>query len=83
MQLILNFISSFKEHCPGYTGQCGYGGGNLLDPEGRSIHCGPWTPYVDNAYPNAQLNHYWTLSLADYLRKIHRGKGKMFYNIFN
>lgn len=22
-----------------------------------------------------QLNHYWTLSLSDFLRKIHRGKG--------
>ena len=37
--------------------------------------CQPWTPWIDNHYPIAQLNHYWTLSLSDFLRKIHRGKG--------
>ena len=64
-----------NEHCPGYIETCPFGHGELLDPEQRYIPCGPWTPWVDNKYPVAQLNHYWTLSLADYLRKIHRGKG--------
>jgi hypothetical protein len=34
---------------------------------------GYFTPFVDNHYPIAQLNHYWTLSLTDFTRKIHRG----------
>jgi len=40
-----------------------------------NLACQPWTPWIDNHYPIAQLNHYWTLSLSDFLRKIHRGKG--------
>lgn len=65
---------SNSEHCPGYN-ECGWGHGELLDPEQRYIPCKAWTPWVDNKYPVAQLNHYWSLSLSDYLRKIHRGKG--------
>lgn len=63
-----------NEHCPVYTGKCPYGA-KPMDPQGHVITCGPWTPWVDNYYPIAQLNHYWTLSLSDFLRKIHRGKG--------
>jgi hypothetical protein len=57
-----------NEHCPVYTrrGQCPYGN-KPIDPQGNYIACSPWTPWVDN--------HYWTLSLQDFLRKIHRGKG--------
>lgn len=63
-----------NEHCPEYQPKCIYGH-KPIDPVGRYINCGPWTPYTDNDYRGAQLNHYWTLSLADFLRKIHRGKG--------
>lgn len=62
------------EHCPNFKKGCPYGD-NPIDPQGRFIKCGPWTPWVDNDYRVAQLNHYWTLSLNDFLRKIHRGKG--------
>jgi len=50
-------------------------GHKLIDPQGHYFKSGPWTPWQDNSYPYAQLNHYWTLSLFDFLRKIHRGKG--------
>ena len=63
-----------NEHCPNYKPKCPYGL-KPIDPQGHYITCGPWTPWVDNYYPIAQLNHYWTLSLSDFLRKIHRGKG--------
>lgn len=65
-----------NEHCPVFTKptQCPYGV-KPIDPQGHYISCSPWTPWVDNHYPVAQLNHYWTLSLQDFLRKIHRGKG--------
>ncbi|RYH29447.1 hypothetical protein EON65_08465 [archaeon] len=65
-----------NEHCPTYRSDsdCPYGS-RPIDPQGHYINCGPWTPWVDNHYPVAQLNHYWTLSLQDFLRKIHRGKG--------
>lgn len=63
-----------NEHCPQYKATCPYGL-KPVDPQGHFIKCGPWTPWVDNNYPVAQLNHYWTLSLTDFLRKIHRGKG--------
>jgi hypothetical protein len=45
------------------------------DPEHHVIKSGYATPWVDNHYPIAQLNHYWTTSLRDFLRKIHRGIG--------
>lgn len=65
-----------NEHCPKYSDLCpSKYGQRPVDPEGRYIECKPWTPWVDNHYPVAQLNHYWTLSLDDFLRKIHRGKG--------
>lgn len=64
-----------NEHCPSYNDRCGHLGDMPLDPQGHYIKCSPWTPWVDNSYPVAQLNHYWTLSLSDFLRKIHRGKG--------
>jgi hypothetical protein len=65
-----------NEHCPSYTdaSQCPFGS-RPKDPENHTINCQSWTPWIDNNYPTAQLNHYWTLSLADFLRKIHRGKG--------
>ena len=62
------------DHAPNFKSGCPFGH-KLLDPEGHYFKSGPWTPWVDNKYPNAQLNHYWTLSLFDFLRKIHRGKG--------
>lgn len=63
-----------NEHCPGYTSDCPFGA-RPKDPENHTLACQSWTPWIDNNYPTAQLNHYWTLSLADFLRKIHRGKG--------
>lgn len=63
-----------NEHCPAYRDSCPYGI-RPIDPQGHYLDCQPWTPWIDNYYPVAQLNHYWTLSLADFLRKIHRGKG--------
>ena len=63
-----------NEHCPVFVPTCPFGS-NPKTPENRSIACLSYTPWIDNYSPNAQLNHYWTLSLADFLRKIHRGKG--------
>mmetsp|Transcript_1340 Transcript_1340/g.2173 ORF Transcript_1340/g.2173 Transcript_1340/m.2173 type:complete len:389 (+) Transcript_1340:54-1220(+) len=63
-----------NEHCPNYRASCPFET-RPKDPENHTLNCQPWTPWIDNNYPTAQLNHYWTLSLADFLRKIHRGKG--------
>jgi hypothetical protein len=63
-----------NEHCPTYREVCPFGK-SPKDPENHTLACQSWTPWIDNYYPTAQLNHYWTLSLADFLRKIHRGKG--------
>jgi hypothetical protein len=63
-----------NEHCPQYKATCPFGS-KAVDPQGHFIKCTYFTPWIDNNYPIAQLNHYWTLSLADFLRKIHRGKG--------
>lgn len=63
-----------NEHCPVYRASCPFGQ-RPVDPENHTLACQSWTPWIDNYYPTAQLNHYWTLSLADFLRKIHRGKG--------
>ena len=71
-------VDAFQnEHCPKYDETtCPAALGNRpIDPQGHYIDCQPWTPWVDNYYPVVQLNHYWTLSLHDFLRKIHRGKG--------
>lgn len=45
------------------------------DPQHHKISSSPFTPWTDNYYPIAQLNHYWSTSLKDFLRKIHRGIG--------
>lgn len=50
-------------------------GVNPEDPEHHRLKSTYVTPWVDNHYPIAQLNHYWTTSLRDFLRKIHRGIG--------
>ena len=62
------------DHAPNFKSDCPFGH-KLIDPQGHYFKSGPWTPWTDNSYPYAQLNHYWTLSLFDFLRKIHRGKG--------
>ena len=62
------------EHSLKYKANCPFGQ-NVIDPQGHYFKPGPWTPWTANHYPIAQLNHYWTLSLFDFLRKIHRGKG--------
>lgn len=54
-----------NEHCPAYSDQCPSKYGHKpIDPQGHYIECKPWTPWIDNYYPVAQLNHYWTLSLG-------------------
>lgn len=69
----IDCVDTWKSpHFPVYK-SCPYTGGPM-DPLGHVLRAGADTPYVDNSvYRVAQLNHYWTLSLAHFLRKIHRG----------
>lgn len=47
-----------------------------VDPNHKSLNISsPVTSYQVRTYPVAQLNHYWSASYADFLRKMHRGKG--------
>jgi hypothetical protein len=46
-----------------------------VDPQGHRLIPDYHTPWVDNYYPEAQINHYWTLNMVQFIRKIHRGIG--------
>lgn len=61
-------------HCPRYIKSCPYGS-MPRDTLEREFDCPFTEPFKGPDYPVAQLNHYWTLSLPDFLRKIHRGRG--------
>jgi hypothetical protein len=61
-------------HYPIYQSSC-QKYGKPVDPQGHRLTPDYHTPYVDNYYPIVQLNHYWTLSLSQFMRKIHRGIG--------
>ena len=63
-----------NDHAPNFKADCPFGE-KLVDPQGHFFKASAFTPWVDNSYPNAQLNHYWSVSLFDFMRKIHRGKG--------
>lgn len=69
-------VENWKQvHFPIYGHSCGNLGWNPIDPEGRYIAPDFKTPWVANWYPVAQLNHYWSLNLAQFVRKSHRGYG--------
>lgn len=62
-------------HHPNYRASCPFGQ-NPIDPMGHFIKPAMKTPYTDNSqYAVAQLNHYWALSLAHFINKVHHGKG--------
>jgi hypothetical protein len=62
-------------HHPKYRASCPFGQ-NPIDPMGHYIKPAMTTPYADNSqYAVAQLNHYWALSLAHFINKVHHGKG--------
>lgn len=62
-------------HYPHYKHPCENYGTKPVDPQGHQLVPDYFTPWVDNYYPEVQLNHYWTLSMLQFLRKIHRGIG--------
>jgi hypothetical protein len=66
-------------HYPIYKQECENFGHYALDPQGNYLDPLVYTPHFKDAnrFDTAQLNHYWSTNLPQFVKKSHRGNVKL------